>query len=237
LAALWNEFSAGGAFSNRSGSGDTPEYGALAAKTNLRPGESRIITFALAWYLPHRRYKHREPGNYYTSLSRNAKDVAHRATRRLDSTWEALSTWQQTMFNNSLPDWLQGALANSVATMYKTGMRFGDGAWRQWESFSCAGLNPGHVDFYRVLPFAFFFPALNQNLLRSHAESQESGGFIPEQLTTGCSAPESELGRPGGRAMGDSETIFILCAWQVYSWTGDRQSFDLIWPNVKEAAA
>ena len=236
LAALWNEFSAGGDFNSGFSSDDAPEYGALAAKTRLAPGESRTITFVLAWYLPNRPYKSQVPGNHYTNLYQNADDVAEKAISRLESTWATISTWQQTMFNNALPDWLQDALMNSVATMFKTGLWFHDGSWRQWESFSCAGLNPGHIDFYRILPYAFFFPSLNKQLLRAHAESQEAEGFIPEQLTTGCFTAESELGHPGGRVMGDSESMFILWAWQIYAWTGDRQYLDRVWANVKKAA-
>ncbi|HXW12866.1 MAG TPA: GH116 family glycosyl-hydrolase, partial [Terriglobia bacterium] len=236
LAAMWNEFSAGGYFHDASVSDDAPEYGALAAKTMLPPGDSRTIAFVLAWYFPNRPYKSQVPGNNYTNLYHDADDVADKVISRLDSTWATISTWQQTMFNNSLPDWFQDALVNSVATMFKTGLWFQNGSWRQWESFSCAGLNPGHIDFYRILPYAFFFPSLHKQLLLAHAESQNVKGFIPEQLTTGCFAPESELGHPGGRVMGDSETIFILWAWQIYSWTGDRQFLDRIWANVKQAA-
>ena len=36
--------------------------------------------------------------------------------------------------------------------------------------------------------------------------------------------------------MGDSETVFILWAWQIYSWTGDRQFLDRVWANVKKSA-
>jgi uncharacterized protein (DUF608 family) len=236
LAAMWNEFSAWGDFNNGSSSDDAPEYGALAAKTILHPGESRTITFVLTWYLPNRPYKGQVPGNNYTNMYHNADDVADKVISRLDSTWATIGTWQHTMFDNSLPDWLQDALINSVATMFKTGLWFNDRSWRQWESFSCAGLNPGHIDFYRILPYAFFFPSLNKQLLRAHAESQKPEGFIPEQLTTGCFAPESELGHPGGRVMGDSESVLILWAWQIYSWTGDRQYLDRVWANVKKAA-
>lgn len=236
LTTLWNEFSAGGDFKNGSSADEVPEYGALAARTLLSSGETRIITFVLAWYLPNCPYKSQVPGNHYANLYRNADDVADKVISRLDSTWAAISAWQQTMFNNSLPDWLQDALINSVATMYKTALWFRDGTWRQWESFSCAGLNPGHIDFYRILPSAFFFPSLHKQLFHAHADSQQADGFIPEQLTTGCFAPDSELGHPGGQVMGDSETIFILWAWQIYSWTGDRQYLDQVWANVKRAA-
>jgi uncharacterized protein (DUF608 family) len=237
LQALWDEFSVGGDFNGEVAPEEVPDYGAVAAKTGLGAGELRTITFALAWYLPNGRYKSQTPGNHYTALYRSADDVADTALRSLPSSWAAMDAWPRTMFRNSLPAWLQDALVNSVATLYKTGVWFGDGRFRQYESFSCAGLNPGHIDFYRILPYAFFFPGLNRNLLLAHAESQQPDGFIPEQLTTGCFTPDSELGQPGGRVMGDSETVFLLWAWQIYAWTGDRQYLDRVWENVKKAAA
>ena len=36
--------------------------------------------------------------------------------------------------------------------------------------------------------------------------------------------------------MGDSESVFILWAWQIYSWTGDTQYLNQVWSNVKKAA-
>jgi uncharacterized protein (DUF608 family) len=106
----------------------------------------------------------------------------------------------------------------------------------QWESFSCSGLNPLHIDFYRVLPYALLFPDLHKQMLVEHAQSQDEDGFIPEQLTTGCFAVESDLGKPGGRKMGDSATGFLLWAWQIYCWAGDKQYLDSIWSNLKKAA-
>lgn len=41
---------------------------------------------------------------------------------------------------------------------------------------------------------------------------------------------------PGGREMGDSATDFLLEAWQIWVWGGDRQYLDSIWPHAKKAA-
>jgi len=236
LAAVWREFSAEGEFTKSRANIADLRYGALAVKLILPPGEVKTVTYALAWYLPNRPYLHSVPGNHYTCLFENAEEVAASALRNSDTNLAAITTWQQSLFANSLPHWLQDALINSAATMYKTGAWFENGDFAQWESFSCAGLNPGHIDFYRNLPYAFFFPKLNKDLLRLHADSQDATGFIPEQLTTGCFGPTSELGQPGGRQMGDSETVFLLWAWQIYAWTGDKSFLDGIWPYLKKAA-
>ncbi len=235
-AVLWERFATSGGVNAAAIPGEAPRYGAVAARATLQPGEMRAITFVLAWHLPFRRHMSQVPENYYAKLYRNADDVAEKVLGRLETTWKAIRCWQRTVFDNSLPDWLQDALVNSLATMYKTGVRFGDGRWRQWESFSCAGFEPEHIHLYRALPYAFFFPELQKQLLSTHARFQLSDGFIHEQLTTGCFSPESELDEPGGREMGDSATDFLLEAWQIWAWTGDRGYLDSIWPHAKKAA-
>ena len=161
---------------------------------------------------------------------------------RLEDDWHAMLQWQQIMRTNSLPDWLQDSLINSVSTMYKTGMRFRDGRWRQWEAFSCADVDPGHIDFYEVLPYMFFYPELRKQILSRFAVVQDDDGFIPELLGTG-GVPKSvlpaagPLDQPGGRNMGDSATVFVLGVWQYYLWTGDRSFLDAMWPHVKSAGS
>jgi len=237
LGAVWEDFSGGAALEKPAPGPSTPRYGALAAKTTLGPRESRQITYVLAWYLPYRPFKSQVPGNYYTRLYGSADDVAEKVLSRLPATWAVIRGWQETMFENTLPAWLKDMLINSVATMYKTGMWLADGRWRQWESFSCAGLDPVHIDFYRILPYAFFFPDFEKQLMTVHARYQQKDGFIHEQLSQGCFSADSELDDAGGRVMGDSATDFLLEAWQIYAWTGDKGFLDAIWPNLRAAAA
>jgi len=230
IGTLWEKFAGSGGVNGAAVPGEAPRYGAVAARSTLRPDETRAITFVLAWHLPFRRHMSQTPGNYYATLYRDAGDVAEKVLSRLDATWLSMLSWQRTVFDNSLPDWLQDALVNSLATMYKTGVRFGDGRWRQWESFS-ADFEPEHIHFYRVLPYAFFFPDLQKQLLATHARFQGADGFIHEQMTTG-----SELDEAGGREMGDSATDFLLEAWQIWAWGGDHAYLDSIWPHAKKAA-
>lgn len=114
---------------------------------------------------------------------------------------------------------------------YKTGMWFEDGRWRQWESFSCSAAEPIHIHFYRSLPYAWFFPSLQKNLLKAFAKAQTDDGYIQEHLSRNRN-PDN----PGGRMMGDGCTTFILEAYQNYLWTGDKNFLDSIWKNIKKAS-
>jgi non-lysosomal glucosylceramidase len=240
LRTLWKSFAAGKPITSAGLQGEAPRYGASTANVTLKPGETRAITFILAWYLPNRPFLTENPGNYYATLYRSADDVADKVAGRLEADWRTMLQWQEVMHANSLPDWLQDSLTNSLATMYKTGMRLRDGRWRQWEAFSCADVDPGHIDFYEVLPYMFFFPELRKQILLRFASIQHPDGYMPELLGTG-GVPKSvesaagPLDQPGGREMGDSDTVFVLGVWQYYLWTGDRAFIDSMWPHVRSA--
>jgi len=238
---LWKAFSAGQPIGRNAMDGEAPRYGAATASIRLKPGETQAVTFILAWYLPNRPFLTENAGNYYAAIYTGADDVLEKVAARLPDDWRSLLEWQRVMQENSLPDWLQDSLINSVATTYKTGMRFRDGRWRQWEAFSCADGDPGHIDFYDALPYMFFFPALRKQVLTRFAAAQQDDGFIPEVLITG-GVPKSvlpaagPLDMPGGRTMGDSATIFVLGVWQYYHWTGDEDFLRRMWPHVRLAA-
>ena len=171
-------------------------------------------------------------GNYYTKLYRGAADVAERVLSRLAENRQSILEWQRLCFDNSLPEWLQDALLNSVATMAKTGMWIEDGRWRQWESFSCSALEPVHIHFYRSLPYMLFFPQLSQSQFRGFASIQKPDGFINEDL--------GNSGRPidnsQARDMGDCTSTFILGVYNHYLWTADRRFLDELWPAARKAA-
>jgi non-lysosomal glucosylceramidase len=242
LNSLWEPFGAGESIAQDVMGGEAPRYGATVAGVTLKPGARATVTFVLAWYLPHRPFLTEDAGNYYAKLYSSAVDVAAKVASRLKDDWASMLRWQQTMQSNSLPSWLQDSLINSIATMYKTGMRFRDGDWRQWESFACADVDPGHIDMYASLPYMFFYPELRRQVLLRFAAIQQPDGFIPEELITG-GVPKSVLSaagpldKPGGRNMGDSDSVFILGVWQYYLWTGDRVFLDSTWPHVRSAAS
>lgn len=231
LSTLWKEFAGQGSFGPASFANAAAAHGAVTVRVALAPHESRTVTFVLSWYFPYRPHGTEVPGNYYTNLFTSAEDVAGKVITRLPDTWDATHQWHQLCFDNSLPEWLQDAMANSMATMFKTGMWFTDGRWRQWESFSCAIVEPIHIHFYRSLPYVWFFPKLQQNLLQSYAEAQRATGYVQEHL-----ADRESPDRPGGRQMGDGCTAFILALYQNYLWTGDEEFLDSLWPNAKKAA-
>ncbi|QUI23995.1 hypothetical protein HZI73_17575 [Vallitalea pronyensis] len=206
-------------------------YGCLSAKAVLKPHETKQVNVVLAWYFPHRFHAGENLGNYYADLYKDARDVGEKVLKRLPETLEAIEVWHRICYDNTLPVWLQEAMVNSLATIAKTGMWFGDGRWRQWESFSCPGVDPIHIQFYRVMPYAWFFNGLRRSQLLGFAACQQEDGYIQENLGRGT----DRLDQPIGRMMGDGCTTFILQVYQDYLWTGDRDYFHAMWPAAKKA--
>lgn len=231
LPTVWEDFSKDGKFSTTPIKNKFAQHGALATSVKLASGQFGMITFVLSWYFPYRPHAGEILGNYYTKLYSSAEDVADKVIARLPDTWQSIYQWQRLCFDNSLPEWLQDAMVNSVATIFKTGMWFADGRFRQWESFCCPAVEPIHIHFYRSLPYVWFFPSLHQNLLKGFASAQADSGYIEENLGDAS----VNLDVPKGRQMGDSCTTFILAVYQNYLWTGDKLFLDSLWQNVKKA--
>ena len=130
------------------------KYDCLAARTILKKSETKELIQVLSWHFTNRLHAGKVLGNYYIQLYSSAEETAEKMKARIPETLKALLSWQALCFDTTLPGNLQDALINSVATMAKTGMWFADGRWRQWESFSCPGVDPIHIHFYRALPYA-----------------------------------------------------------------------------------
>jgi len=229
-------FAASGEFTEKNvgnySTGGTGKQGALAGKTTLKPGQTKLITVVLSWYFPYRKHAVDVTGNYYVNLFDNVDQVTEGIINNLPGIIDDINKWHQLCYNNTLPEWLQEAMVNSVATMAKTGMWYEDGRWRQWESFSCPAVDPVHIHFYRCLPYAWFSPELRRSELRGYAAVQRKDGYIQENLGN----EHTRLDSPSGRMMGDGCTAFILEIYQDYVWSGDRDFLNELWPNAKKAA-
>jgi len=116
---FWDDFISDGELTNHPDNEDeriqTPPA-TLAVKVNLEPGESKAITFLLTWHFPNRRawttnraikrgYGGEEiVGNYYTTLYRNAWDVAERTVTGLRVLEEETVRFIDALVQSDIPD-------------------------------------------------------------------------------------------------------------------------------------
>lgn len=232
LRSIWSAFSNKGEFPKNLMKADGG-HGAISASATIAPGQTRVVTIAMAWYFPNRLFFADPIGNYYTKLFKSSADVATTALGRMDESWTNILEWNRSCFDNSLPDWLQDGLVNSAGTIFKTSLWTEDGRFRQYESFSCWDIEAIHIHFARALPYELFFPELKENLFELFAKLQREDGYIHEQYPDRSG---KHFDQAGGRNNGDSCTLFILGVYMSYHWRNAPEFTDAMWPHVKQAA-
>jgi non-lysosomal glucosylceramidase len=122
---LWASFASGGRIgdappSGAASPGGGPVGAAIAARTDLAPGERRSIRFALAWDLPTvefgggRRWWKRYTRAWGRTGTR-AVDLARHALVETPSWRAAIEAWQAPILEDSRrPDWYRAALFNEL---------------------------------------------------------------------------------------------------------------------------
>ena len=110
----------------------------LAVKQILEPGESKTITFMLTWHFPNRRaWDHGSHyggggkeivGNYYTTLYKDAWDVANKTAAELESLENRTIDFVSSLVNSDIPQVLKEAgLFNLNNLRSQTVFRTADG--------------------------------------------------------------------------------------------------------------
>jgi non-lysosomal glucosylceramidase len=119
-AAVWAAFSSDGRLPANPGPSERPSAGAIAARLELAPGETRTVRFAIAWDLPvaefgaGRRWLRR-----YTREQGSAGDGAWRmagdALAGIERWRAAIEAWQAPFLDDpARPDWYVAALFNEL---------------------------------------------------------------------------------------------------------------------------
>lgn len=235
LHGLWSQFADHGSLASSTTDGLDDSggggYGAVAINTSLGPGETTVLRVVLAWHHPNRFHFGPNLGNNYASRYSGALEVASTTAVHIDAVVEGVRRWHALTLGADLArDWAD-FLCNSLAALAKTGMWFGDGSWRQLESFSDDDPDPVHIHLYRSLPYAALFPELDRSLLAgAYARYQNrSSGYVHENFPLGG---QTNL----GRTMGDTSTAFVLDVYQLWKGGGANKTWaTALWPNVRLA--
>ena len=134
-AALWADFAADGRLDDlddpRPSAAGQALAVALSATVALAPGESRTVTFALAWDLPFvefgggRRWRKRYTDDWGTSGER-AAEIAVRGLERRIAWRTAIEAWQAPVLDDpGRPDWYKAALFNELYYLLDGGTVWG----------------------------------------------------------------------------------------------------------------
>ncbi|TWT81025.1 hypothetical protein CA13_24720 [Planctomycetes bacterium CA13] len=197
---------------------------ALAAPMKLQPGESRSVTFAMAWHFPNvQRFQH--TGNLYSRRWSDATAVADYLADNLDALWRRTELYQQTLYQSNLPEEFLDAMATQTVILRgPTCFWSEDGYFGGFEgSYGCCPLNCTHVWNY-AQTHARLFPDVGRNMRVSNFVT-----FLHESGETS----HREHGRHG--AFIDGHCACIEAAYREHQLSADDKFLRTIWPGVKKS--
>ena len=248
FSSSWGEFADIGATWSafKSGKGELPGtssgtgQAALSVKFHVPANTNTTVTVTFAYYFPTRHWGSTDIGQFYGSKWSSSEDVAQYAVANIDKTSAAAVAWQKFAMDNDMPDWLRDALVQTGGGLGKTSMYLKDGRWRQYESHSCAQMEPPHIHFYRALLYSNIFPTLEQGTVEMYAAAQGPDGDVQELFGCGCGGCAGgayDLDTAKGGARSDDTSLFLIDAYMNLKWHGQdgEKVVTKIWPSIVRA--
>jgi len=247
-ADVWADFAADGRLDDVSdGRPSRPGEAigaALAATIELAPGETRVVSFALAWDLPvvefgsgtcwYKRYTRFFGHSGANAWAIGAEGLAKRAE------WSAaIDAWQAPILSDAArPDWYKGALFNELYYLVDGGTVWTDGApfrpgigspegdgrtpeglshFAVLECYDYACYNTLDVNFYASWALLQLWPDLDVSVVRDFAATVDLDD--PEVVTVGWKGTRAQRKRRGAMPHdlgGPAEDPFLRP--NVYNW-------------------
>jgi uncharacterized protein (DUF608 family) len=165
--------------------------GSVSVAFELAPGETKVVSFILAWYAP--MWIGEGPHTFmhmYATRFANARVVAELLARQHDELLRRVLAWQQVVYNaESMPVWLRESLINILylfpVNSFWAAARPPVEPWCRPED-GLFGMMDGIVEdpamepipdtFYANVPLVYFFPELALSTLRGYKAYQFANG-------------------------------------------------------------
>ncbi|MCG6928560.1 MAG: non-lysosomal glucosylceramidase [Acidobacteria bacterium] len=239
---FWDDFSADGRLDER----EKPEkldspVGSLAVAVDVPPGETRAVTFVLAWHFPNRYTwtPHDTDddliGNHYTTLYRDAWDVAERTVPRLSELQEKTAGFASAVCESDLPEEVKESALFNVSTLRtQTCFRTPDGRFFGWEGSAsrkgCCHGSCTHVwNYEQATPFLFGALAASMREVEFGFATSDDG-----LMSFRVGLPLSR-GQEFGKAAADGQMGCILKMYRDWQLSGDEELLRRLWPRVRKA--
>ena len=239
---FWDDFSADGRVEEREkpDEADMP-VASLAVAVQVPPRAAREVVFVLAWHFPNR-YSWTPKGsdddlvgNHYTTLFRDAWDVAEKTVPRLDDVRRQTAEFVTTFCGSDLPDVVkEAALFNASTLRTQTCFRTPDGRFFGFEgSATQAGCCHGsctHVwNYEQTTPFLFGSLALTMREVEfAHATAED--GLMSFRVHLPLSRSQEF-----GKAAADGQMGCLLKMYRDWQLSGDDALLRRLWPHIKKA--
>lgn len=220
------------------------DYATLAPRWQLLPGESKSITFILAWYFPVREnYWNDEPEvkgqklrNYYGSRFANSWEAACYTAGRLKDLESQTRSFQQAFFSSSFPSYVLDTVSSQAAILRTNTCMLLEG--KQFFAFEgcgddagCCPMNCTHVWNYEQA-LAFLFPELERSMRRTDFEynMRPDGSMSFRTLV-----PVEQRAQWKFRPAADGQMGCILKLYREWQISGDTAFLRELWPQAKTA--
>ncbi len=287
---VWRYFSGDGLLPSHLGTNDSAA--AIAVKTVLPAGGNVVVPLVLSWDFPVVEFKSyygegqstqwwKKYCEYFDTLSDNSFDIAVEALQNYES-WESqIDAWMSTFVDDQrYPDWLLCAAFNELyynqfgGSFWESGLRSGHpeefmglhtddnkNFIMESQAYTLSGnINVGH---YSSIVYAKFWPRMERDLLRCHADVvlhyNQCNSTVPGQTSPEIGAPRvfyaddsceiadpffvlsphGYMRRPEPCAPGnihvltDNSSKFIQRCWRYCSLYHDLEFLEYVWPAVE----
>ena len=198
--------------------------GAITHAVHLAPGESRTVTFVLAWHFPNGGIAVDGGRNYYAKRFADAGAVAEYVAQNHTRLTRDTKLWHQTWYDSTLPHWfLDRTFANTSILATSTAHRLSTGRFWGWEGVGCCEGTCTHVYHY-AQAIGRIFPEL-ERYTREHVDF---GAALHPDGTIGF------RGEGTGPAV-DGQCGRILGAYREHQMSANGAFLQRIWPSVRRA--
>ncbi len=267
LRSFWQEFTRDGlshASQNSSTSADGRTYnGAISVAIRCEPGESKTVTFVLAWHFPNRYVSWGQwfskiedkkslfwQGNAYNTRFAGAASVAEYVRDNFNQLDETTQLFRKTFFDSTLPYELLDVVSSQMSVIRTpTCLWTEDGRFHAFEGCGgastggwlatggCCPMNCTHVFAYEWALSAVF-PDLERTMRETELFHQlHSTGYLPHRVTLPLYLPrpwEHDLGGPEKPAL-DGLLSMVLKTYREHRRNADSEWLKRAWPKIKSA--
>jgi non-lysosomal glucosylceramidase len=218
-------------------------YATLAPRMRLLPGESKTVTFLLAWYFPVREnywndekeVKRQKLRNYYGTRFKSAWEVGSHTASRLKELEDKTRAFDEVFYSTSLPGYVLEAVSSQAAIIRTNTCMLLEG--KQFFAFEgcddnagCCPMNCAHVWNYEQA-LAFLYPELERSMRHTdYTYDMRSDDSMAFRTLVPVGRAQWDF-RPA--ADGQMGTIMKLYReWQI---SGDDEFLKQLWPGAKRA--
>jgi non-lysosomal glucosylceramidase len=238
---FWDDFSRDGRLEERPAVNEDMPMASLAVSVTVPPKQAVPVTFLLTWHFPNRitwTPKGNEQdriGNYYTTVYKDAWDVAERVTPQLAELERGTLRFVRAFCESDLPAVVKEAALFNVSTLRtQTCFRTEDGRFFGFEGCSnrggCCHGSCTHVWNYEPAT-AFLFGSL----ARSMRETEFGKATNDEGMMSFRVNLPLERAQEFGKAAADGQMGCIMKMYRDWQLSGDDALLKTLWPHVKKA--